>query len=113
MERKVNTLSIALFTSLLMLPGALWAHDDEHQTEGGHGSPELYEEGSGMKMHSEKNGAYKERGEQGEHEKSSEYMEEGSGMKMHSGENGAHQKHGKQVKQEKSSDHMEEGSGMR
>ena len=54
MERKVNILSIALFTFLLMLPGALWAHDDEHQTEGGHGSPELYEEGSGMKMHSEK-----------------------------------------------------------
>ena len=113
MERKVNILSIALFTFLLMLPGALWAHDDEHQTKGGHGSPELYEEGSGMKTHSEKNGAYKERGEQGEHEKSSEYMEEGSGMKMQSEKHGEHEGHAEHNKHEKSSEHMEEGSGMR
>ena len=81
MKRRTHTASVVLFAFLLVLPGSVLAHDDEHQTKGGHGSSELHEEGSGMKIHSEKNDAYKEHDEYDKHEKSSGHMEEGSGMR--------------------------------
>ena len=81
MKRKFYTVSIVLFIFVLMLPGSSLAHDDEHQAKGEHGSSELSEEGSGMKLHSEKHGKYKERGEYEGQGRSSEHMEEGSGMR--------------------------------
>ena len=81
MKRRVQTVSIALFTFLLVLPGSISAHDDEHQAKGGHGSSDFYEEGSGMKIQSEKNSMHNEHDEYDKHGKSSEHMEEGSGMR--------------------------------
>ncbi|KMP12411.1 hypothetical protein UZ36_00635 [Candidatus Nitromaritima sp. SCGC AAA799-C22] len=55
----------------------------EH-AEGGHGSSEYYEEGSGSKegdRQSEKHGEYKEGGEYKGHWKSKSRKEEGSGMR--------------------------------
>ena len=104
MKLKIQTASAILFVLLLMIPVSGFAHDSGHETKGGHGSSERYEEGSGMKIHSEKHGEYTEHGEytkHGEYEKhgkSSKYKEEGSGIKMHS---------------EKSAKHKEEGSGSR
>ena len=98
MKLKIQTASAILFVLLLMIPVSGFAHDSGHETKGGHGSSERYEEGSGIKIHSEKHGEYTEHGEYEKHGKSSKYKEEGSGMKMHS---------------EKSAKHKEEGSGSR
>ena len=113
MKRRTHIASIILFTFLLVLPWPILGHDDEHQAKGGHGSSELYEEGSGMKVQSEKHGEYEE------HRQSSEYMEEGSGMKVHSKKHGedkenvTNKEHGEYDKHGESSEHVEEGSGMR
>ena len=54
MKIKIQTASAILFALLLMIPASGFAHDDEHEAKGGHGSSEQYEEGSGMKTHSTK-----------------------------------------------------------
>ena len=87
MQRKFCAVSIILFCFLLLLSESILAHDDKHHTKSEHGSSKFYEEGSGMKMHSEKHDEYEEHGERkgqvefNKHGKSSEYIEEGSGMR--------------------------------
>ena len=113
MKRRTHTASAVLFAFLLVLPGSVLAHDDEHQAKDGHDSSEFYEEGSGMKMHSEKHGEYKEHGEYEKHENPSGRTEEGSSMKMKEKNHADYQEHGEYEKHGKPSEHAEEGSGMR
>ena len=54
MKLKIQTASAILFVLLLMIPVSGFAHDSGHETKGDHGSSERYEEGSGIKIHSEK-----------------------------------------------------------
>ena len=60
-KNKVHATFVILLAFLFLLPGPILAHDEEHQAKDVHGSSEIYEEGSGMKMHSGEQTEYKDR----------------------------------------------------
>ena len=81
MRCKIQSITVALFISSLVLPGKILAHDGEHKSQGEHSSPKHYDEGSGMKMHSEKYDDHKNVDKHDNHGEPYTHLGEGSGMR--------------------------------
>ena len=113
MHCKIQSMTIALFIFLLLLPGTILAHDGEHKSQGEDSSSKHYEEGSSMKMQSDKYDDHKKTSAGYKHEKSYEHLDEGSSNKMRYEKHEVHKNvderdnHGEPYK------HLDEGSGMR